>query len=179
LYCIEQISNEKVSLECNHEFCKDCLKEYLEYTIKSENKNSIDCPNCRQSIKETGNVEIDEIVNNLCKKEIIDSSYDIMIRINSIMFEIDGINRLDYIENITNVIDDYIENRTNVIDNYIINLTNRGSTINLVRVVKSDKKKYIRKDNNKYYKSIKLPKLKFNKKDNFKMKNKKNYKCLR
>ena len=205
--CIEQISNEKVSIECNHEFCKDCLKEYLEYTIKSENKNSIDCPNCRQSIKETGNVEIDEIVNNLSKKEIIDSSYDIMIRINSIMREIinlyerdmgygyfnslntqiyytddlilhmDGythnhiINREYYIEN--------SQNRTNVIENYIINLTNRGSTINMVRVVKSDKKKYIRKDNNKYYKSIKLPKLKFNKKGNFKMKNKKNYKCLR
>ena len=205
--CIEKISNEKVSLECNHEFCKDCLKEYLEYTIKSENKNSIDCPNCRQSIKETGNVEIDEIVNNLSKKEIIDSSYDIMIRINSIMREIinlyerdmgygyfnslntqiyytddlilhmDGythnhiINREYYIEN--------SQNRTNVIENYIINLTNRGSTINMVRVVKSDKKKYIRKDNNKYYNSIKLPKLKFNKKGNFKMKNKKNYKCLR
>ena len=205
--CIEQISNEKVSLECNHEFCKDCLKEYLEYTIKSENKNSIDCPNCRQSIKETGNVEIDEIVNNLSKKEIIYSSYDIMLRLNSIMSEIinlyerdmgygyfnslntqiyytddlilhmDGythnhiINREYYIEN--------SQNRTNVIENYIINLTNRGSTINMVRVVKSDKKKYIRKDNNKYYKSIKLPKLKFNKKGNFKMKNKKNYKCLR
>ena len=205
--CIEQISNEKVSLECNHEFCTNCLKEYLEYTIKSENKNSIDCPNCRQSIKETGNVEIDEIVNNLSKKEIIDSSYDIMVRLNSIMCEIINLYERDmgygYFNSLNTQIyytDDlilhmdgythnhiinrhyYIENshnRTNMIENYTINLTNRGSTINMVKIIKNDKKKYIRKDNNKYYKSIKLPKLKYNKKDNLKMKKYKNYKCVR
>ena len=203
--CIEPFSNEKVILECNHEFCKDCLKEYLEYTIKKENKNSIDCPNCRQSIKETGNVEIDEIVNNLSKKEIIDSSYDIMLRLNSIMGEIINLYERDmgygyfnslntqvyYTNNLILHMDGYINNhiidrqyyiensnnRIDVIENYLINLTNRGSTLNMVRIVKNDTK--IRKDNNKFYTDIKLPKLKFNKRSNFQMKKMKNFKCMR
>jgi len=218
--CLEQISKEKTTLKCNHIFCKGCLKEYIEYTIKCENKNKIECPNCREQIIDTDNNEINELINNLSEKELIiynsplNTYFDLLVNMNNL------------IENIYNNIDDRINdriesqlslNRREYYNTYHDSYRNsyhnayrnsyhnsyRNSYHNTYRNIYSivinieeynidfrrnganikcnKKKKNNRKDNNQYYKNVKFPKLKFNKKDfnKIKIKNNKNYKCIR
>tara|TARA_E500000178_G_scaffold320819_1_gene344223 strand:- start:327 stop:647 length:321 start_codon:yes stop_codon:yes gene_type:complete len=48
--CLDSDENEKIKLECDHSFHKNCLEEWY---IKSKNKN---CPVCRQLIDNTSSV---------------------------------------------------------------------------------------------------------------------------
>ena len=45
--CYIKLENKYYTTECNHVFCNDCINEYLEHI----NTSFVDCPLCRQPIK--------------------------------------------------------------------------------------------------------------------------------
>jgi len=62
--CFDNILPEtRAKVGCNHSFCINCIKEYI---IFSENKKSLTCPCCRQSItnmKVLNKIEMNNIKN--------------------------------------------------------------------------------------------------------------------
>ena len=62
--CFDNILPEtRAKVGCNHSFCINCIKEYI---IFSENKKSLTCPCCRQTItsmKLVNKIEMNNIKN--------------------------------------------------------------------------------------------------------------------
>jgi PHP family Zn ribbon phosphoesterase len=90
--CLDELlNNNKVILNCEHVFCDNCLKNYLKYSIEKENKNKINCPNCREEIIKTNNNEINDLIKKLSNKQIINNDniiqdyYTLLVNMNNLL----------------------------------------------------------------------------------------------
>ena len=68
--CLDTITDNSILLKCNHAYHKECLKECIQHKIKSIEFNKIECPNCREEIKETKDEDINNMIKELNAKVI-------------------------------------------------------------------------------------------------------------
>ena len=68
--CLDTITDNSIILKCNHVYHKECLKECIRHKIKSIEFNKIECPNCREEIKETKDEDINNMIKELNAKVI-------------------------------------------------------------------------------------------------------------
>lgn len=69
MICCEEKSTETFSLECNHEYCIDCYRHYIQDKLHSG--NIISCMNCSLALK---NEDIDNIMGQSSSSKLMYSS---------------------------------------------------------------------------------------------------------